>query len=135
MVIFLFRLFSKAVKNFKISENIIFDYLLLFVICHFFVDYFPVFAMSSFYGFCFSAICLFPQRCPTHSPHVANGRLNVANGFVSESFENRTFWDKLDICNLIHTFLLKTTQRVSNEMAQDTSCPRDWCTSQGIMHF
>jgi len=30
-----------------------------------------------------------------HSPHVANGRLNVANGFVTEYFTNKTFLDKI----------------------------------------
>jgi len=27
-----------------------------------------------------------------HSPHVANGHLNVANGFVSKYFKIRLFW-------------------------------------------
>jgi hypothetical protein len=31
------------------------------------------------------------QRCPTHSPHVANGHLNVANGIASKHLK------KLDV--------------------------------------
>ncbi len=46
-----------------------------------------------------------------HSPHVANGSVNVSNGFDSEYFKNRTFLTKLDISSLI---LSKNYSKVLN---------------------
>jgi len=43
------------------------------------------------------------QRCPTHSPHLSNVRLKVTNGFISKSFKNVMFLDKIDISKLIYT--------------------------------
>ena len=45
------------------------------------------------------------------------------------------FGAKLDIDNLIHTFLLKKQLRVLIEMAQEISSQRDFWTFPGIMHF
>jgi len=34
------------------------------------------------------------QRCPTHSPHVVNGHVNVANDFSSKCLKIGLFWNK-----------------------------------------
>ena len=48
------------------------------------------------------------QRCPTHSPHGENVRLNVANGLGLEFFKNRMFSDR------IRYFLLNSHLPVQN---------------------
>ena len=34
------------------------------------------------------------QRCPTHSPHMTNGHLNVANGLLSQHIKIGLFGTK-----------------------------------------